>query len=89
MKEIMNLINEWDPVKLFPMAPKDEYIYEVKKIESCLNNNNTLDTKKFAKMINDIFRESFGNDVYNVNMNDCVTIAQKILDVHKNSKIQT
>ena len=34
MKEIMNLINAWDPIGFFPLAPKDEYINEIRKIET-------------------------------------------------------
>ena len=32
MKEIMNLINTWDPIGLFPHAPEDEYSIEIRKI---------------------------------------------------------
>lgn len=32
MNEIMKIINEWDPISFFPMAPKDEYINEITKI---------------------------------------------------------
>ena len=30
MDRIEQIINEWDPIGLFPMAPKDEYVEEEK-----------------------------------------------------------
>ena len=32
MERITQIINDWDPIGFFPMAPKDEYINEIKKI---------------------------------------------------------
>ena len=31
MERITQIINDWDPIGFFPMAPKDEYINEIKK----------------------------------------------------------
>lgn len=80
MEEIMNLINEWDPLGFFPMAPKDEYINEISKIEKYLHDNTSLDTEVLAKRINDIFKKSFGDDVYIENMEACKAVAHKILE---------
>lgn len=30
--KIMSIINEWDPIDLFPMAPINEYDSEIEKI---------------------------------------------------------
>ena len=30
---LQQIINEWDPIGLFPIAPKDEYVEEIRKIE--------------------------------------------------------
>ena len=84
MKEIMNLINAWDPIGFFPLAPKDEYINEIRKIEMYLHDNTSLNTEILAKRINDIFKKSFGDDVYIENMNACKVVAQKILEAHNN-----
>ena len=32
MERITQIINDWDPIGFFPMAPKDEYINEIKKV---------------------------------------------------------
>ncbi len=40
MEKLLDIINEWDPIGLFPMAPKDEYMNEAKKIyEYAVFNN--------------------------------------------------
>ena len=39
MEKITEIINEWDPIELFPMAPKDEYIEEVKLIYEYLHKH--------------------------------------------------
>lgn len=31
VERITQIINDWDPIGFFPMAPKDEYINEIKK----------------------------------------------------------
>ena len=32
MERITQIINDWDPIGFFPMAPKDEYINEIKNL---------------------------------------------------------
>ena len=39
MNNVRNIINEWDPIGLFPYAPKDEYDAEIMAIEEILENN--------------------------------------------------
>lgn len=79
MKKIMEIINGWDPIGFFPMAPKDEYANEVKKIYDymCINQNFKVDN--VAKKINEIFLEAFGADVYDENIEQCMLVAKKIL----------
>ena len=38
-EKISNIINRWDPVKIFPMAPEDEYYDEIKKIKEYIEKN--------------------------------------------------
>ena len=38
MKEIMNVVNDWDPIEFFPLAPEDEHINEIRKIEEFLKS---------------------------------------------------
>lgn len=35
---VKKIIDEWDPINLFPYAPEDEYEEEVKQIEECTRN---------------------------------------------------
>ena len=82
MKEIMNVVNDWDPIEFFPLAPEDEYINEIRKIEEFLKDNSSLNAETLAKRINEIFKNSFGDDVYFEDMDACVVIAHKILEIN-------
>ena len=64
MDRIEQIINEWDPIGLFPMAPKDEYVEEEKKIVEYIEKWPNITEKKLADRINEIFIEAFGKDVY-------------------------
>ncbi len=85
MKELMNVINDWDPIGFFPLAPKDEYINEIRKIEKYLHNTASIDAETLAKRINDIFKKSFGDDVYIEDISACEAVAQKIMDIRNKS----
>ena len=54
MKEIINFINDWDTVGLFPLAPKDEYFNEIMKIEKYLYDNASINVETLAKRINEM-----------------------------------
>ncbi|MCM1235243.1 MAG: DUF1871 domain-containing protein [Ruminococcus flavefaciens] len=73
------IINDWDPVGFFPMAPKDEYMNEITKIYEyiCINPNSSIHA--LAEAINKIFCEAFGTDVYCDDIESCMLIAEKIL----------
>lgn len=77
---IKKIINEWDPIEFFPMAPEDEYSNEILKIEKYLADNGNIDVQTLAVAIDNIFASSFGRDVYLADMNDCVEVAKKILN---------
>jgi len=79
MKDIiMTIINDWDPIELFPMAPADEYISEIEKIQEVLKLNNYITIEQLASEINNIFLRTFGDDVYTKNLDECKKIASKI-----------
>lgn len=78
MDEILEILNSWDPVDLFPMAPKDEYIEEGKKIEEYIKNN-MVTMEELANEINNIFKKSFGTDVYKKDVKACLKVAEKLL----------
>ena len=78
-EKISNIINRWDPVKIFPMAPEDEYYDEIKKIKEYIEKNRELSVDKLALKINEIFVQSFGKDIFNKSLEECYTIADQIM----------
>ena len=79
MEKITEIINEWDPIELFPMAPKDEYIEEVKLIYEYLYTTPKLQSQQLAEKINEIFIKRFGCDVYVDDINQCIIVADQII----------
>lgn len=79
MDFITRIINEWDPVGFFPMAPKDEYINEITKIYRYILSDHVTEVDLLAKTINSIFIETFGRNVYHQDMEQCMSVASKIL----------
>ena len=79
MEIILIAINEWDPIGFFPMAPKDEYMNEIKKIYEYLNAIPNVTEEKLAKKINEIFFISFGTDVYIEDTEQCLNVAKYII----------
>ena len=56
MDKIIEIINLWDPIGVFPMAPKDEYEIECKEIYCFFEKTiRRYKKQKFCKKINDIF----------------------------------
>ncbi|MCT0015474.1 DUF1871 family protein [Lactococcus lactis subsp. lactis] len=60
--KIENIINEWDPIDLFPFAPNDEYKREIEKISELLTPD--IDLEELAMKIKQIFVDSFGEDMF-------------------------
>ena len=81
-KELIDIINNWDPIGFFPMAPKNEYYGEIMRIQNFLENTKFLGVNKIATKINEIFVEEFGDDVYKQNLDDCIKIANEIMRVY-------
>ena len=81
MERITQIINDWDPIGFFPMAPKDEYINEIKRIYEFVCANYNLQVHTLAQEINKIFVETFGTDVYYEDLEQCTIIAKRILKV--------
>lgn len=78
--KIMSIINEWDPIDLFPMAPINEYDSEIEKILFFLKSKKNITISQLQLEINKIFISSFGNDIYKSSLEECKTIAIKILN---------
>jgi len=83
MEKITKIINDWDPIGFFPMAPKDEYVNEIKKIYEYVYSNQNLKIRILAEKINKIFVETFGADVYDEDLEQCMLIAERILTSEK------
>lgn len=62
--KVEKIINEWDPIDLFPLALKDEYSQEIKKIVNILKDKSSLNEEKLANALKMIFVESFGEDMF-------------------------
>ena len=79
MVETINaIIDEWDPLALFPFAPKDEYRDESILInEAYLKSRNVPD---LAREIYSIFSDGFGKDIFTKSMVDCSRIADLIVE---------
>ncbi|EAC6974689.1 TPA: DUF1871 domain-containing protein, partial [Listeria monocytogenes] len=50
-EKVEKIINDWDPIELFPLAPKDEYSQEINKIISIVQENHNIDMNVLAKGI--------------------------------------
>jgi hypothetical protein len=82
MDQIIKIINLWDPIGLFPMAPKDEYEAECREIYFFLVNNNGVSVAELSKKIDEIIMNRFGADVYNSeSQKKCFDVSREILDV--------
>lgn len=75
---VSEIINEWDPIGLFPYAPKDEYEVEIFQIQQVLNI--TTDKQILANKIMEIFIKRFGNDVFTNSYDDCLEVAEEIIN---------
>lgn len=79
MEKIAEIINDWDPIELFPMAPQNEYFNEIVKIHEYVSSQQNLHVQALAEMINKTFLDTFGPDVYNQNMEQCMIVAERII----------
>ncbi|EAE3304073.1 DUF1871 family protein, partial [Listeria monocytogenes] len=57
-EKVEKIINDWDPIELFPLAPKDEYSQEINKIISIVQENPNIDMNVLGKGIRKIFIDS-------------------------------
>ena len=80
IESVREIINDWDPIGLFPMAPDDEYEDEIKKIYEYILDNTDIGKKELATFISNTFIELFGIDSFTASDIDCLSIAEQILD---------
>lgn len=79
MDRVNEVINNWDPIDLFPLAPSDEYSSEIKQIFEVVAQNPAISTKELAVEIEKIFIGAFGRDIFLRDFEECIIIAKKIL----------
>lgn len=77
--KITKIINEWDPIDLFPMAPKDEYVREIESLNKIVHDNTEIFVDDLAIEIHQLFTKRFGSDVYLREQKECLKVADKIL----------
>lgn len=78
-REYMNvekIINEWDPISLFPLAPVDEYQGEINSVKQAMSC--CLNTHELSDKIYQIFSSAFG-DLFTETKQECFYIASKLL----------
>ena len=75
---VEEIINNWDPIGLFPFSPKDEYSSELDSISKFLKGNS--DNELLANHIYEIFVRNFGEDVFEKSKADCALIAKKLME---------
>lgn len=78
-EKVTEAINEWDPLELFPFAPKNEYILEINEIISFLKNKEDCTNILLGKKIYEVFLRTLGKDIFICTVEDCNKIAIKIL----------
>ncbi|MDO6355716.1 DUF1871 family protein [Caloramator sp. CAR-1] len=74
--KVAKIINEWDPIDLFPFSPKDEYEVEIELISKLVDKR--IDLESLANNIYDLFIKRFGDDVFTRSYDECFIIAKKI-----------
>ena len=83
-ESLTQIINDWDPIGLIAFSPQDEYLNEIKMIEKILTTCDKNDTNFLANEIFKIFTNSFGSNVFTSQLDECISIAKKILDTYAN-----
>lgn len=79
MINIKKIINEWDPIELFPLASEDEYKHEIEKIQQYIIKQENATVNGLAKCIKEVFLEAFDEELFDKTDKDCQNIADKIL----------
>ena len=77
MSYVKVIIDKWDPIDLLAFAPKDEYHFEIERIEQLLAN--TEDVLVLSDGIYKIFVDSFGIDIFQKSLSECTQIAEMII----------
>lgn len=87
MENIEGIINEWDPIDLFPLAPIDEYKLEIEMIKKMISISPKITVEQLAVEVHNIFERRFGNDVFMKDLTECNDIAVLILKLSQQSPL--
>lgn len=79
VSDIDRIINLWDPIGLFPMAPEDEYECESKKIYDFICSQENIKAKNLGLFIEKVFSDAFGSDIFVKDLFSCVLLANSII----------
>lgn len=77
---VRDIINDWDPIGLFPMAPDDEYEDVIRQIYKYISDNADIGKKELATYISNTFIDLFGIDSFTASDIDCLYVAEQILN---------
>ena len=77
MYVVKEIIDNWDPLDLFPFCPQDEYDCEIRKIEEFMKE--TKDEKELGEYIYTLFIQSFEKENFQHSLVECNMIAHSIL----------
>lgn len=82
MNFIRDIINEWDPIRLFPMAPQDEYEGEIAQIHDLLRKEK-MSLERIEEGIEEIFIKAFGEDLFYgfTSKEKCKEVARKLYQI--------
>lgn len=78
-KKVEKVINEWDPLELFPFAPADEYKREIQKIILVIEKDKNILPDSLAARIKDIFINAFDETIISVSDEKYIELAHSIL----------
>ncbi|MEJ3717193.1 DUF1871 family protein [Paenibacillus polymyxa] len=73
------MINEWNPVEIYPLL-EDEYYSEIRKIHEKSKETNSVEES--VKQIHSVFAPSFKKE-FDKSIEDCQLIAEKIINITK------
>lgn len=82
-EKVTQAVNDWDPLELFPYAPKDEYQDEIEELVYFLEKRDPCSADDLALKIYELFSRTLGRDVFTQTLDDCRQVAINILSPYR------
>ncbi len=76
MDYLTKAINDWDPIGIIDITPKDEYAPEINEIRS--RASGISNEEELANIIYDVFQKYF-DDFFKSSKAECLNVARSIL----------